>query len=93
MAPWADAARPRPVRACTGRYGEAWANMQDNLHWLESLRRVRYPFIDYDFIGHLLLDLGLNEQAVQQLERGLAPGRDTGIMFWRSAIETHLAVE
>ncbi len=80
------------VRACTGRYGEAWAGMQKTLHWLESLKQVRYQLIAYDFIGHLLLDLGLNEQAVEQLERGLALGRDTGILFWRAAIDAHLAV-
>ena len=80
------------VRACTGRYGEAWTGMQKTLHWLESLRQVRYQLIAYDFIGHLLLDLGLNEQAVEQLERGFALGRDTGILFWRAAIDTHLAV-
>ena len=80
------------ARACTGRYGEAWTGMQTNLHWLESLRQVRYQFIAYDFIGHLLLDLGLNEQAIEHLERGLALGRDTGILYWRAAIDTHLAV-
>jgi tetratricopeptide (TPR) repeat protein len=80
------------VRACTGRYGEAWTGMQKTLHWLESLRQVRYQLIAYDCIGHLLLDLGLNELVVEYLERGLALGRDTGILFWRSAIETHLAV-
>ncbi len=76
------------VRACTGRYGEAWTGMQKTLHWLESLKQARYQFIAYDFIGHLLLDLDLNEQAIEHLERGLALGHDTGIMFWRAAIET-----
>ena len=80
------------VRACTGRYGEAWSGMQTTLHWLESIRQPRYQLIAYDFIGHLLLDLGLNELAVEQLERGLALGRDTGIMFWRAAIEAQIAV-
>jgi len=80
------------ARACTGRYGEAWTGMQKTLHWLESLRQVRYQLIAYDFIGHLLLDLGLNELAVEHLERGLALGRDTGILYWRAAIDTHLAV-
>ena len=59
------------VRACTGRYGEAWSGMQKTLRWLESLGQTRYQLIAYDFIGHLLLDLGLNELAVEQLERGL----------------------
>jgi tetratricopeptide (TPR) repeat protein/DNA-binding XRE family transcriptional regulator len=80
------------VRACTGRYGQAWVGMQQTLRWLESLRQVRYQLIAYDCIGHLLLDLGLNELAVEHLERGLALGRDTGIQFWRAAIDTHLAV-
>ena len=57
------------VRACTGRYGEAWSGMQETLRWLESLEQVRYQLIAHDFIGHLLLDLGLNELAVEQLER------------------------
>ncbi len=80
------------ARACTGRYGEAWTGMQTTLHWLEGLKQVRYQLIAYDFIGHLLLDLGLNEQAIEKLERGLALGHDTGILYWRAAIDTHLAV-
>ena len=80
------------VRACTGRYGEAWVGMQNTLHWLESLRQVRYQLIAYDCIGHLLLDLGLNELAVEHMERGLALGDDTGIQFWRATIDAHLAV-
>ncbi|MGE5241488.1 MAG: ATP-binding protein [Bacteroidota bacterium] len=80
------------IRACTGRYGEAWAGMQKTLHWLESLKQTRYQFIAYDFIGHLLLDLGLNELAIEHLERGLELGRDTGILFWRATIDAHLAI-
>ncbi len=80
------------VRACTGRYGEAWSGMRKTLRWLESLGQIRFQLIAYDFTGHLLLDLGLNERAAEQMERGLALGRDTGIMFWRAAIEAHLAV-
>ena len=80
------------VRACTGRYGEAWAGMQKTLGWLESLGQVRYQLIAYDAIGHLLLDLGLNELAVEHLQRGQALGRDSGIMFWGAAIDAHLAI-
>jgi len=80
------------VRACTGRYGEAWTGMQKTLHWLESLSQVRYQLIATDCIGHLLLDLGLNELAIEHLERGLALGRDTGILFWRGTIDTDLAI-
>jgi tetratricopeptide (TPR) repeat protein/transcriptional regulator with XRE-family HTH domain len=80
------------VRACTGHYGEAWTGMQRTLRWLESLKQTRYQLIAHDFIGHLLLDLGLNELALEQLEHGLALARDTGIMFWRAAIDAHVAV-
>jgi len=80
------------VRACTGRYGEAWTGMQKTLHWLESLNQARYQLIALNSIGHLMLDLGLNELAIEYLERGLALGRDTGILFWRAANDTHLAV-
>jgi tetratricopeptide (TPR) repeat protein len=80
------------VRACTGHYGEAWAGMQKTLRWLESLGQVRYRLIAHDFIGYLLLDLGLDELALEHLERGLALGRDTGIMFWRATIDANVAV-
>jgi tetratricopeptide (TPR) repeat protein len=80
------------ARACTGRYGEAWIEMQNTLHWLDSLNQARYQLIAIDFIGHLLLDLGLNERAAEYMERGIALGHDTGILFWRAAIDTHLAV-
>ena len=80
------------VRACTGNYGAAWTGMMNTLRWLESLKQVRYQFIAYDFIGHLLLDLGLNEPALQHMERGLALSRETGIDFWRVAIEAHRAI-
>ncbi len=80
------------VRACTGRYGEAWTGMQKTMHWLADLHQVRYQFIAYDFLGHLLLDLGLHEQVVETMERGLSLSRVTGIDFWRAAIEAHLAI-
>jgi len=80
------------VRACTGHYGEAWVGMQSTLSWLEGLKQPRYQLIAHDFIGHLLLDLGLNEMAVDRLERGIALTRDTGIMFWRGALDAHVAV-
>lgn len=80
------------VRACTGHYGVAWSGMQKTLHWLEDLSQVRYQLIAYDCIGHLLLDLGLNEMAIEHLERGFALGRDSGILFWRVVIDTGLFV-
>jgi tetratricopeptide (TPR) repeat protein/transcriptional regulator with XRE-family HTH domain len=80
------------VRACTGHYGAAWAGMLKTLRWLQSLKHVRYQLIAYDFLGHLLLDLDLHEQAAEYMARGLALGRDAGIMFWRTAIDANLAI-
>jgi transcriptional regulator with XRE-family HTH domain len=80
------------VRACTGRYGEAWSGIHRTLRWLESVRQTRYQFIAYDFLCHLLLDLGLNEQAMQLSERGLVRAREERIGFWRSRIEVNLAI-
>ena len=80
------------ARACIGRYGEAWLGMQKTLHWLESLNQARYQLIAFDCIGRLLLDLGLSEQAIEYQERGLALGRETGILFWRATIETNMTV-
>lgn len=80
------------AHACIGRYGQAWLAMQKTLRWLQGLKQPRYQFIAYDCIGHLLLDLDLNKQALDYLEQGIALSDDTGIMFWRTAIEAQLAV-
>ena len=80
------------VRACTGCYGDAWAGMRSTLSWLEGLKQPRYQLIAHDFMAYLLLDLDLNEMAVERLERGIALTRDTGIMFWRGALDAHVAV-
>ncbi len=80
------------VRACMGSYGEAWTGMQKTIRWLEGLKQVRYQLIAYDYVGELLLDLHLNEQAVEHMERGLALSRASGINFWRTALEAHLTV-
>lgn len=80
------------ARACLGDYGAAWTDMLTTLHWLESLKQVRYQLIALDGIGHLLLDLGQDAMAIDYMQRGLALGDDTGIRFWRAAIDIHLAV-
>ncbi|MDH4191778.1 MAG: AAA family ATPase, partial [Betaproteobacteria bacterium] len=80
------------VRACAGNYGAAWAGINKTMDWLKSLKQIRYQFIAFDCIGHLLLDLDLNEQALDQMERGLALSRATGIEYWRPAIEAHRAI-
>lgn len=80
------------ARACTGRYGEAWTGMVQTLQWLESLGQVRYQLIAHDFMGHLLLDLGMNQQALEHMERALALSQRSGIGFLRAGIEAHAAV-
>ena len=80
------------VRACTGHYGEAWAGMVKTLHWLQSVKHVRYQLIAHDFMAHLLLDLGQHEEAAECMQRGLALGRDSGIRFWCLGLEAHLAI-
>jgi tetratricopeptide (TPR) repeat protein/transcriptional regulator with XRE-family HTH domain len=80
------------ARACTGKYGAAWSGMQLTLRWLEDLGQVRYQLIARDFIGYLLLDLGLDELAIEHLEPAVLLAGETGIMFWRASIDTHLAV-
>jgi tetratricopeptide (TPR) repeat protein len=80
------------VRACSGRYGQAWLRIGETMRWLESLQQVRYQLIAHDFIGQLLLDLDLNERAVEQLERGQTLARDSGIRFWSASIDTQVAV-
>jgi tetratricopeptide (TPR) repeat protein len=80
------------VRACTGRYGEAWAGMTKTLRWLESTRQTRYQLIAYDLMGHLLIDIGQHERAVELSERALALARAARITFWRPRIEANLAI-
>ncbi|HXA36714.1 MAG TPA: AAA family ATPase [Steroidobacteraceae bacterium] len=80
------------VRACTGKYGEAWMGIQKTLHWLEGLKQVRYQLIAYDFLGELLLDVNLPERVIETMERALLLAQTAGINFWRAALEAHLAV-
>ena len=80
------------VRACTGRYGEAWTGMTKTLRWLESLRQTRYQLIAHDLMGHLLIDLGLHQRAIELSERALALARAARITFWRPRIEANLAI-
>jgi tetratricopeptide (TPR) repeat protein len=80
------------VRACTGRYGEAWTGMNRTLRWLERLKQTRYQLIAYHFLGNLLLDLGLDERAAETSAQALELAREAGITFWRLHIEANLAI-
>ena len=80
------------VRACTGRYGEAWTGMTRTLRWLESLRLTRYQIMAYDFMARLLLDLDLHAQAIELSQRGVTLAGEAGIRFWRPRLEANLAI-
>ena len=76
--------------ACTGHYGQAWSGMRKTLGWLEQAGQTRYQLIAHDALAHLLLDLGRDELAVEQLERALALAGATGIGFWCTGLTAHL---
>jgi predicted ATPase/DNA-binding XRE family transcriptional regulator len=80
------------VRACTGRYGEAWRGMTGTLRWLESVKQTRYQLIAHVLLGALLLDLGQNEQAVDTSERALVLARNAGITFWLPHLQANQAI-
>lgn len=80
------------VRACLGRYAEAFASMTATLAYLESLAQLRYALMAYHFLAELLLDVGLNADAAHYSERALALGRDARIAFWRPRIAASLAL-
>jgi hypothetical protein len=80
------------LRACAGRYDEAFAGMTKTLRWLQGLKQIRYQLIAYDLIGHLLLDRGEPREAASWCERGLELARSAGITFWCSRIEANLAI-
>ena len=80
------------VRACLGRYGEAWTGLTRTLGWLESLKQTRYQVMACGFLGHLLLDLGLDRKVVEYSERARALARDAKFTFWQPRIEANLAI-
>lgn len=80
------------VRACTGRYSAAWSGMQQTIAWLDSVEQVRYRLIAYDYIAYLLLDPGLPEAALEEMEHARELARSTGIEFWHPNIEAHAAI-
>ncbi|HEY8555320.1 MAG TPA: AAA family ATPase [Burkholderiales bacterium] len=80
------------VLGCIGRYGEAYAGMTRTLQWLESVGHTRYSLMACDFLSQLLLDLGLNAEAVEYAERGLALGASAKVTFWRPRIAANRAI-
>ena len=80
------------VQVALGRFGEAWADLNEALPRLETLRLVRYQMMAHDALGCLFLDLNLPEQASQHFERGLGLARDAGILYWRPRLQANLVI-
>ena len=80
------------VQAALGRYGEAWADLNEVLPRLESLKLVRYQIMAHDAMGSMLLDLNLMQVAQQHFECGLKLARDAGIYYWQPRLQANLAL-
>jgi tetratricopeptide (TPR) repeat protein len=80
------------VRACLGRYGEAWTGMTRTLQGLRSAGHVRYELIACDLMGGLLIDLGMLDQAVELLELAQRMAVEKELRFWRPRIGATLAI-
>lgn len=80
------------VRAAMGRFGEAWADLNEALPRLEMLGLVRYQIMAHDALGCLLLALNHAGPASQHFERSLRLARDAGIRYWLPRLEANLAI-
>lgn len=80
------------VRACTGRYGDAFEGMSRTLRWLESVQQTRYLLMAHEFLAELLLDLGRNRAAVEHLEHALELADSSALTFWRPRIMADRAI-
>ncbi len=76
------------VRGCFGEYSSAVNDMRLTIRSFE--RFPRYQVMAYEILASLLLDLGLDDQALEASRRGRALAESAGIMFWRARGEgTH----
>jgi len=80
------------ARAALGRFGEAWADLNEVLPRLETLGLVRYQMMAHDAMGCLLLDLNLTGEASRHFERGLRLANDAGIKYWLPRLQANLAI-
>ena len=75
-----------------GKFGQAWADLNEALPCLETLRLVRYQMMAHDALGCLFLDLNLPGQASEHFERGLQLACDAAIKYWVPRLQANLAV-
>lgn len=80
------------VQIALSKFGGAWADLNEALPRLETLRLHRYQIMAHDALGCLFLDLNLPEQASRHFEIGLGLARDAGIMYWRPRLQANLVI-
>ena len=80
------------VRACLGRYGQAWTGMSRTLQGLRSAGHLRYEMIACDLMGGLLIDVGLPGRAVELLAGAQRLAVEKDLRFWRPRIAATLAI-
>jgi tetratricopeptide (TPR) repeat protein/transcriptional regulator with XRE-family HTH domain len=80
------------VRGAQGDYSGAVSEMRDIIRSLERSKLPRYQLMAYELLSCLLLELGLNRQALATSQLGLALHDTTGITFWRVRSEATNAI-
>jgi hypothetical protein len=71
------------VRGNLGDYGGAVQELRATIESVDRLKLPRYQLMAYEMLASLLLDVGLNRQALEAMQRWRALGESTGITFWR----------
>jgi len=78
------------ARGYLGDYGSAVHELRQIIRSLERSKLVRYLLMAYEMLASLLLEVDLNEQALEVSQRGRALAESAGLAFWRARREgTH----
>jgi predicted ATPase/DNA-binding XRE family transcriptional regulator len=80
------------VRGASGEYGSALRDLRQTITSLERLKLPRYQVMAYELLASLLLDVELNQQALETAERGLALADSARLRFWRVRSEATHAI-
>ena len=80
------------VLMALGQFGTAWADLQEALPQLETLKLVRYQIMAGDALGCHYLDLNHADLALKHFEHGLALARDAAIQFQVARLQANLAL-
>ena len=80
------------VRGSLGDYAVAVLELKETLRSVERLKLPRYQLMAYEMLASLLLDVGLNRQALETSGRGIALADAARITFWRVRSEATHAI-